>query len=157
LGAHQIRILPLTKDETEPMLMSENGKTVRIRVHSRQSAAALGLVEITDPSVAPMSPALAFSDKPPSAGEAAGSGSLAIFRFPEGIDTREANPGIMLVSERPGATTLELDSPIDSTGWGSPVISQEGIIGVVASENAMISISEVAKALNFNTSAGEKH
>jgi hypothetical protein len=157
LSAHQIRILPLTKDDTEPMLLTDNGKVVKIRVHSRQSAAALGLVEITDPSVAPMSPVLAVSGNLPSPKGASGGGDLAIFRFPEGIDTRQANPGIMLVSARPGVATLELDSPIDSSGWGSPVISQQGIIGVVSGENSMIPIADAAKALNFSTVTGGEH
>ena len=153
LSAHQIKVLPLTKDETEPMLLTEGGKPVKIKVHSRQSAAALGLVEITDPAVAPMSPLLAASVKPPDAANPA-AGPLAVFRFPEGTEAREANPGIMLVSARPGAASLQLDSPIDSTGWGSPVIAPEGIIGIVTSEHSMISITEAAKALNFSLGAG---
>ena len=60
----------------------------------------------------------------------------------------------MLVSARPGAASLQLDSPIDSTGWGSPVIAPEGIIGIVTSEHSMISITEAAKALNFSLGAG---
>jgi hypothetical protein len=44
-----------------------------------------------------------------------------------------------------------LDTPIDSTGWGSPVISRNGIVGVVTSENGMVPIAEAGKALNFST------
>jgi len=152
LSTHQLRLLPFTKDDSEQMFLpSEEDRTQKIRVHRRQRAAALGLVEITDPSVSPMSPILAGPDRPAASNHPSANVSLGVFRFPEGIEAREANPGLLLLSLRKGASDLELDTPIDSTGWGSPVISPEGIVGVVTSESSVISIAEAAKALKFST------
>jgi hypothetical protein len=149
LSKHQVRLLPFTKDDDEPMFLPiEEGKTVKVMVHRRRGAAALGLVEITDPSVPPMRDVLADPARPSDSSRVA---SLAVFRFPEGVEAREANPGLLLIAARQGAPSLELDTPIDSTGWGSPVISQEGIVGVVTSENSVISIAEAGKVLNFST------
>lgn len=148
LSAHQIRLLPFTKDDSEPMFMPEEDKTERVRVHRRQGPAALGLVEITDPGVSAMNPVLADPNKAVDSNHPTAV-SLGVFRFPEGIEAKEANPGLLLVSPRMGVSNLELDTPIDSTGWGSPVISAEGIVGVVTSESSVIPIADAAKELKF--------
>jgi hypothetical protein len=157
-STHQVRLLPFAKDDDESMFLPiEEDKTVKVRVHRRQSAAALGLVEITDPSVSPMRDVLADPVRP---SDFSRDTSLAVFRFPDELDAREANPRLLLISARQDASSLELDTPIDSTGWGSPVISLEGIVGVVTSENSVISITEVAKVLNFDAnhqSKGSEH
>jgi hypothetical protein len=45
---------------------------------------------------------------------------------------------------------------IDSAGWGSPVISEAGIIGVVTQEDSVVPIAEAAKVLKFKqASAGQ--
>jgi hypothetical protein len=159
LSTKQLRLLPFTKDDSEPMFLPvEENKTQKVMVHRRQVAAALGLVEITDPSVSPMSTILAAPDKPEDSNHASDA-ALGVFRFPEGIEAREANPGLLLVLPQKGASSLELDTPIDSTGWGSPVISPDGIVGVVTSESSVISIAEAAKALKFSINpqqAGER-
>lgn len=151
LSAHQLRLLPFTKDDSEPMFLpGEEDKTQRVKVHRRQVAAALGLVEITDPAASPMSPILANSNKPADVNRSTPVVSLGVFRFPDGLEAKAANPGLLLVLPRAGASSLELDTPIDSTGWGSPVISPEGIVGVVTSESSVISIADAAKELNFS-------
>jgi hypothetical protein len=152
LSTQQLRLLPFTRDDDEPMFLPmEDGKTVRVRVHRREGAAALGLVEITDHSVPPMSPVLSAPGEAPDLEQSSRSAALAVFRFPEGIEAQEANPKLLLISARQGTPQLELDTPIDSTGWGSPVISRNGIVGVVTSENGMVPIAEAGKALNFST------
>jgi hypothetical protein len=147
LSTGQLRLLPFTKDDSEPMIEVEEDGPQKVRVHRRQVAAALGLVEITDPSVSPMNPILADPNSIQSSADA----SLGVFRFPDGMEAREANPGLLLVSPRRGVSSLELDTLIDSTGWGSPVISTDGIVGVVTSESSVISIADAAKALKFST------
>jgi hypothetical protein len=157
LSTHQIRLLPLTKDDSEGMFLPvEEGKIARIRIHRRQGAASLGLVEIIDPTVPAMNPILAAPGKPGSSDVE----SLAVFRFPEGIEAKEARPRLLLVPAGKDGSRLELDTSIDSSGWGSPVISMEGIVGVVTNEHSTLPIAEAAKALNFNTAqprlAGER-
>jgi hypothetical protein len=145
LSKKQLRLLPFTKDDTEHLLLPiEDGKNVKVTVHRRQGAAALGVVEITDPSAAPMSVQLADDSS------IHGETSLAVFRFPEGIEAREASPDLLLVSSTQISPEIKLDSPIDSTGWGSPVISQNGVIGIVTSEGSVVSIKDAGKMLNFS-------
>jgi len=152
LSAHQIKVLPLTKDETEPMLLTEGGKPVKIKVHSRQSAAALGLVEITDPAVAPMSPLLAASVKRPTPPiQPPAPWPFSLSRRNGGARGKPRNH-VGIGASRSCIPPARF--PIDSTGWGSPVIAPEGIIGIVTSEHSMISITEAAKALNFSLGAG---
>jgi hypothetical protein len=146
LSAKQIRLLTPTKDDTEHLLLPiEDGKTVKISVHRRQGPAALGLVEIIDPAVPAMNPVLADPDRstPPS--------TLALFRFPEGTDAREARPDLLIVSSQQPAKGGKLDTLIDSTGWGSPLISQQGIVGIITTEDSVVSIADADKTLRFST------
>jgi hypothetical protein len=162
LSTHQIRLLPLPKDDSEAMFLPvEEGKIVKIRIHRRQGSSALGLVEITDPSVPALSPILAAPSKAGGSNHASSEvKTLAIFRFPGGIEAREAKPGLLLVPQAEGGNGLELDISIDSSGWGSPVISLEGIVGVVTNEHSTLPIAEAAKVLKFDTAqpyrAGER-
>lgn len=160
LSTHQIRLAPLTKDDSEAMLLpTEGGKVVKVRVHRRQGASALGLVEIIDPSVADWNPVLEVPSTEASRQSPSSPDSVAIFRFPEGLAAREVKPGLLLVFAGPRGASLELDTSIDSTGWGSPVISQDGIVGIVTNEHSIIPIAEAAKILNLNAghhSAGDR-
>jgi hypothetical protein len=151
LSTQQIKILPLTKDDSDSMLLSlDDGKIVKVKVHRRQGPAALGLVEITDPAVPAMSTAIATSGKADEAANHAASDSFAVFYFPEGIEARTAKPGMLLMSAEQGLSSLELD--IDSSGWGSPVIAGQSVVGVVTDEHSIVPISDAGRELNFNTS-----
>ena len=116
---------------------------VKVSVHRRQGTVALGLVEITDPAVVAMK---TIASTTAQAGE---TSSLALFRFPEGLQGREARPELVVISGSSGAGKVRLDAMIDSAGWGSPVISEAGVVGVVTYENSVVPIAEATKALKF--------
>ncbi|MGA2960943.1 MAG: hypothetical protein ABSD96_04670 [Candidatus Korobacteraceae bacterium] len=151
LSSNQLRLLPSAKGSSESMLQPlEGGKVVKVSVHRRQGPAALGLVEITVPAVAEMK-AMVVTTTPASE-----SSSLALFRFPEGVQGREARPELVVISGSSAAGKVRLDAMIDSAGWGSPVISEAGIIGVVTQEDSVVPIAEAAKVLKFKqASAGQ--
>jgi hypothetical protein len=144
LSSKQLRLPPSTKDSFESMILPQDGgKMVKVSVHRRQGAVALGLVEITDPAVAAMKTVTATTAQ---VGE---TSSLALFRFPEGMQGREARPELVVISGSSGAGKVRLDAMIDSAGWGSPVISEAGVVGIVTYENSVVPIAEAAKALKF--------
>jgi hypothetical protein len=146
LSAKQLGLPPATKDSVEHMLLPQDGnKVIKVIVHRRQGAAALALIEITDPAVAVMKAVTATA-----ADRASGTSSLALFRFPEGIQGREARPELVVVSGFSAPDKVRLDVMIDSAGWGSPVISEAGMVGVVTNEDSVVPIAEAAKALKFN-------
>jgi hypothetical protein len=93
LSSKQLRLSPATKDSVESLLLPQDGnKVVKVSVHRRQGTAALGLVEITDPAVVAMK-AVKTTTAPMSE-----SFSLALFRFPEGLQGREARPELIVIS-----------------------------------------------------------
>jgi hypothetical protein len=144
LSSKQLRLPPATKDSFESLILPQDGgKMVKVSVHRRQGAVALGLVEITDPAVAAMKTVTA------TIAQAGETSSLALFRFPEGLQGREARPELVVISGSSGAGKVHLDAMIDSAGWGSPVISEAGVVGVVTYENSVVPIAEAAKALKF--------
>jgi len=147
LSSKQLKLSSSTKDSVEPMVLPQDGnKVVKVSVHRRQGTAALALVEITDPAVAALKAVKATTAR---TGE---SSSLALFRFPEGIQGREARPELIVISGSFTAGEVRLDAMIDSAGWGSPVISEAGVVGVVTYENSVVPIAAATKALKFNLS-----
>jgi hypothetical protein len=148
LSSKQLKLSSSTKDSVESMVLPQDGnKVVKVSVHRRQGTAALALVEIIDPAVVALK---AVKATPTRTGE---SSSLALFRFPEGIQGREARPELIVISGSSTAGEVRLDAMIDSAGWGSPVISEAGVVGVVTYENSVVPIAAATKALKFNLSS----
>jgi hypothetical protein len=147
LSANQLRLLPFTNDDYEKMLMPVEGSSrpLKIRVHRREGAAALGLVEITDPA------APAVSARLDDSGQKNQFDSVALFRFPGGADAREARPDLIFVAASRNGTTLKLTAKVDSTGWGSPVISPDGVVGVVVDQDSAVPLEDAERLLNFQS------
>jgi hypothetical protein len=55
---------------------------------------------------------------------------------------------MLLMPAEQGLSSLELD--IDSSGWGSPVISRQGVVGVVTDEHSIVPITDAGTELNFD-------
>jgi hypothetical protein len=147
LSAGTVLVLPLPKDDSETMLVPEGGgKIMKVEVHRRQGSGALALVEIADQTVAPMAAQIA---SPATGAGALPAGPLAVFRFPGGVAAREARPDLVMVTMATAATEFTLDPAIDSSGWGSPVISSQGIVGVVTGENAAVPVADAQSYLKF--------
>jgi len=146
LSTQQLRLLPFTRDDTETMLLPVEGKhPMKVSVHRRQGASALGIVEIIDPAVQPVTITLDASHC------ASHFDSLALFRFPGGVDASESRPDLVFVSATCTPSKLELDTRIDSSGWGSPVISKNGVVGILIDENCVVPIAEAEQLLNFKS------
>jgi hypothetical protein len=146
LSAGGLRVLPLAKEDNETMLVPEGGgRIMKVEVHRREGSGALALVEITDPSVAPMGAQIA---SPVAGAGALPAGTLAVFRFPGGVAAREARPDVVMVTV-PASADFALDPAIDPSGWGSPVISSQGIVAVVTGEKAAVPIADAQAYLKF--------
>lgn len=146
LSAGTVLVLPLPKEDNETMLVPEgDGKIMKVEVHRREGSGALALVEIADPSVTPMAAQIAA---PPAGASAQPAGTLAVFRFPGGVAAREARPDVVMVTA-PASADFVLDPAIDPSGWGSPVISSQGIVAVVTGEKAAVPIADAQAYLKF--------
>ena len=130
LSAQQLRLSPAPKDDFETMYVpNADGKPQKVRVHRRQGASALALAEIVEASAQSFEPVFA-------SGEASAALPVGLFRFPQGMESRKAQPDLVTNSLRQASGRLQLDSPVDSTGWGSPVISEAGIVGILVGKNS---------------------
>lgn len=144
LSAQQLRLSPAPKDDFETMYVpNADGKPQKVRVHRRQGASALALAEIVEASAQSFEPVFA-------SGEASAALPVGLFRFPQGMESRKAQPDLVTNSLRQASGRLQLDSPVDSTGWGSPVISEAGIVGILVGENSVVPMAEAARTLKFN-------
>jgi hypothetical protein len=141
LGAQQLRLLPSSPDDLAETFVSAGKKPIKVSVARRQGVAALGLVEITDPAASSVAPR--FAD----ANGAGIPGAVAWFRFPAGLEARDARPDLVFVSATLGDGGLKLDQLVDSAGWGSPLISKAGIVGVIVSESTVVPVAEVQQLL----------
>jgi hypothetical protein len=149
LSAKQLRLTPAPKDDFETLFVpNAEGKPQKVRVHRRQSASALALAEILEAS--PDSSDSLFAASPATSGA-----PVALFRFPQGVEARKAQPDLVTNSLRQSAGRLQLDSPIDSFAWGSPVIAEGGVVGIVVGETSMVPIGDAAKMLKFNLDEGK--
>lgn len=147
LSAQQLRQLPLPPDDMEESFAADAKGQVKISVHRQRGAAALGMVEITDPAVQPVTPTLAEAT--------ASSEPLALFRFPEGIEGRDAHPEPLLVSVSAAPDKITMDDMIDSSGWGSPLIAKSGIIGIVINQNSAVPMAEVKRLFKLDSAPPE--
>ena len=139
LSAQQLRLVPSLPDDMEETFVAGAKNPVKVGVHRQRNASALGMVEITDPAVPAVFPTLAETNGGASAEP------LAMFRFPEGVDARDARPGLLFVSASSAPDVMKLDEMIDSSGWGSPLVSKSGIVGVVINQNSAVPMAEVKR------------
>jgi hypothetical protein len=145
LSAQQLRELPLTKDDMEDAWVADGKNQTKISVHRQSSVSALAMVEITDPAVQPVTPALA------EAAATASSEPLALFRFPGGIEARDAHPEPLMVSVSSAQDKLKLDEMIDYRGWGSPLISKAGIVGIAINQDSYVPIAEAKRQFRLDS------
>jgi hypothetical protein len=144
ISKKQIRIAYQPPEETESLLIAKSqGLPRKINVLKREAAANTVLLEFTD-STGRMP---AFDAKLcANAGKMAWD-RLAIFRYVGGIDADEARPQLMLMPAKREGPRILLDGQIDWSGWGSPLISQDGVVGIVQYEKTGIALDEAIRAL----------
>ena len=146
LKKHDFRLAPGVA-ETERMVATENGtRATLVSTAPRASASNLAVLEFaTSPKSGP--PMVAVGDTKIEAG---GYRALVAFRFSAGSYTQAVEPEIVRLSARVVEGRLVFDDPIDSSALGSPVLSDDGLVGILQDETSAISYANAAPKLKLN-------
>jgi hypothetical protein len=121
--------------------VEDTGRPHKVPVEKRESASNLALLEV------------AGSNPHLEALRVAGDSSVtnwetvAVFRFRRGSRGGSADPELVLNGNR-----IELGETVDSSAFGSPIVTADGVIGVVQDENGGAAWAEVARVLKLDKS-----
>jgi len=142
---NQFRIVSSGSSISEHLVATVTGRSATlISVLQRASQSNLALVEFPSDSPGAVVPDI---DRRPDAN---GYTSLVAFRFGAGQWTEKADPEILTLSAKVADGRLILDDPIDASAFGSPMISPNGIVGILQDEKSGILFTGAAEALKLN-------
>ena len=145
LKKHDFRVLPGTA-ETEKMVATENGaRATLVSTAPRASVSNLAVLEFANPPKS--GPPMTLIDAKP---RSEGYPAIVAFRFSAGPYTQSADPEIVRLSARVVDGRLLFDDPIDSSALGSPVLSDDGLVGILQDETSAISYATAAARLKLN-------
>jgi hypothetical protein len=132
--------------ESEKMVATENGtRATLVNTAPRASASNLAILEF---AASPKSgPPMAPGDMKP---HPEGYRAIVAFRFSAGAYTQAVEPEIVRLSARVVDGRLVFDDPIDSSAIGSPVLSDDGLVGILQEETSAISYAAAAARLKLN-------
>jgi hypothetical protein len=68
---------------------------------------------------------------------------VALFR----LDERNSNPEVIFVTAHRDGAAIKLDRPLDPSFFGSPILTPEGVVGMVEEEESGISMANILKIL----------
>jgi hypothetical protein len=143
---NQFKLLLSPNDELETMFASRaTGRPHKIRVHRRESAGNLVSFEFTDSAKHDPLPPIKFH---PSGSETSWD-RLAVFRFPAGARSKQAHPDLVFLAATRQGSTILLATPIDYSGWGAPLISPVGIVGIVQDERTGIDVEQALRTVRL--------
>jgi hypothetical protein len=142
---NQFKIVTSGSNVSERMVATETGASATlISILQRASTSNLALVE--------------FPDAPPGGGvvpdidrhpDPNGYTSLVAFRFGAGAWMEKADPEIVGLSAKLVNGRLILDNPMDASAWGSPMVSANGVVGMLQDEKSGILFTSAADALKL--------
>jgi hypothetical protein len=140
----QIRVVSEPADDEDTVLVPRaEGHPKKTKVHRRESEANLVLLEFTgaDATAAPKAMQGCPTDKLTS------WESVAVYRFPGGTERKQPHPDLVFVSVTKDNARLKLATSVDGSAWGAPLISPQGVIGVVQSESSGITWEDIQRVL----------
>lgn len=120
--------------------LQPEGRPKKIDLHKRDSASNLVLFEFRNP------PSFSGQMKR-SVGDSKSWDRVAVFRFPGGVNDRQARADLVFVPANRNGSMITLETPLDSSAWGSPVISQDGVIGFLQDKNSAIPVKDAFEVL----------
>jgi hypothetical protein len=141
LGKSDFRRLVQPSDENAGFFaLQPEGRPRKIDLHKRSSASNLVLFEFRNPP--------SFSGQlKRSLGDSKSWDRVAIFRFPGGVSERQARADLIFVPASRTGAMITLETPVDSTAWGSPVVSQDGIIGLLQDQASAVPLKDAFDVL----------
>jgi len=146
LSKGQLRIAYQPRAEAETLLVARPGGRPRnVKLLKREGPANLALLEFVSDKGR-----MRVARAEPSGGPAKDAWNrIAVFRFPAGAGGDLARPDLVLLSAERKGTKIALSSMIDYSGWGAPLISPEGVIGIVQSASTAISLEDALLAVQY--------
>ena len=146
----QIRVVSEPPDDEDTVLVPRaEGHPKKVRVHRRESTANLALLEFTGSVQADASKPMQFG----ATDKQASWESVAVYRFPGGADRKQAHPDLIFVPVTKENARLHLASSVDGSAWGAPLISPQGVIGVIQSENSGLTWEDIQRILPISRAA----
>jgi hypothetical protein len=141
----EVRIVHTPRDDNEVRIVVGTGGHLRkVRVHRRVSASNVALVALTPPAVPlPLPAKLDFQADPTKWGR------LAAFRFPAVTAVQRSRPELLFIEAARAGLVISLDTPLDASGRGSPLIGPNGIVGIVQSEKGGVSLQAAWQVLGI--------
>jgi hypothetical protein len=141
LGQSDFRRVVQPADENAGFFaLQPEGRPKKIDLHKRSSASNLVLFEFRNP------PSFSGQMKK-SLGDSKAWDRVAVFRFPGGVSDRQARADLIFVPASRAGAMIMLETPLDSTAWGSPVVSQEGIIGLLQDQASAVPLKDALDVL----------
>jgi hypothetical protein len=143
----QIRVVDEPPDEEDTVLVPRaEGHPKKVKVHRRESAANLVLLEFTgaDAGSSPK-PMQSSSTNKQTSWE-----SVAVYRFPGGTERKQPHPDLIFVPVTKENARLKLAASVDGSAWGAPLISPQGVIGVIQSESSGLAWEDVQRILSLS-------
>jgi hypothetical protein len=122
--------------------LQPEGRPKKIALHKRDSPANLVLFEFQNPPL--------FSGQlKRSLGDSKVWDRVAVFRFPGGVNERQARADLIFVPATRAGSVITLETPVDSSAWGSPVVTQDGVIGLLQDQTTAVPLKEALEALKI--------
>lgn len=144
LSGGDLRIVCEPADERETVFSTGLLHGIeRVRVHQRAASANLALLEFAEEiELEPVETTRIGAEKAEMAWD-----ELAVFRFPGGSNRLNADPDLAFVRGVREGTRIRLLSPIDASAFGSPMISQGGVVGILQNEQSALVLEEAYRTL----------
>jgi hypothetical protein len=138
LGRGELRIPKQSKDDdTGVYVVGEHGSHVKVKLDQAANAQDLSIVEILPESVKPL-PAFDTDRTHPLTGK-----YLYYFRFPAGAEGSSAQPELASLPMPTGGDLSSDEVALDFTAIGSPLITEQGVAGIILDEHAALPISKI--------------
>jgi len=140
----QIRVVNEPPDDNDTVLVPRpQGHPKKVPVHKRESPANLVVLEFVD-VVTDTAPA---GMKGSPTDQQSSWDSVAVYRFPGGTERKQTHPDLIFIPVTKETFRLKLGVPVDGSAWGAPLISPQGVIGVIQSENSGLTWEDIQRVL----------
>jgi hypothetical protein len=144
LSQGQLRVADVPHDDMEKVVMPMKAdKTARVSVHRRPSDSNLATLVVAGPTAAGVPQ---FAEKLRSESW----DSVAVFRFRADPFANEVEPELIFISAHLERNRIIIDTALDSSAWGSALITPDGIIGIVQDENSAVAWPEIVQRFKLD-------
>lgn len=145
LSTKQFSVIKMPdSDEHKIMALEDSGKTRKISVARRDSSSDLALLQVAK-STRTFDALQAVENSPLAEWD-----SVALFRFRDGISGSSADPELIVMPARKNGARIELGELVDSSVFGSPIVTPDGVIGIVQDQSSGVAWAEAVRVLKMD-------